>query len=316
MKRDSPRVPWFRKIVTVAAATLCWLAACKGCPYGERDHPDDRPTLGSVVVKSTGRVSFRGTEFSLDDAQLTERVKSVLTRTQVFSESGSQSARQSKGNISLEVQVLDDGASEHPEIGVRLRLRVSLRPEGASPARLNEDTVATGQVPLAQVDASDIGMSFQRLAERTAEDLLLAYAARQKLWVASAPEVTSALESRDTDLRVEALRIIGARKLHEAVPEILRLLSDEDEVIRDAALGAVVELREQTAVKALAESRQMRDVREMRKVLDAIATLGGEEASDYLAFVAETHDDEDLRAMAKEALRRLKRHSDILQTTK
>jgi len=40
----------------------------------------------------------------------------------------------------------------------------------------------------------------------------------------------------------------------------------------------------------------------MRKILDAIATLGGGEARDYLSFVAETHDDEEIRTMAAEAL--------------
>jgi HEAT repeat protein len=103
---------------------------------------------------------------------------------------------------------------------------------------------------------------------------------------------------------------------YEEVPDILGLLADEDEAVRDAALGALVEMRERSAVKALAESRPMRDVREMRKVLDAIATLGGREAMDYLAFVAETHDEEDIRAMAKEALERLKRRSETLSPTK
>jgi hypothetical protein len=54
----------------------------------------------------------------------------------------------------------------------------------------------------------------------------------------------------------------------------------------------------------------------MRKIVDAIATLGGSEARDYLSFVAETHDDEEIRAMAKEALERLLRHSEQKQPTK
>jgi hypothetical protein len=88
----------------------------------------------------------------------------------------------------------------------------------------------------------------------------------------------------------------------------LHLLSDEDENVRDAALGTLVALHERGAVKVLAQSRQMRDAREMRKILDAIATLGGREAQEYLSFVAETHDDEEIRDMAKAALDRLERH--------
>jgi HEAT repeat protein len=154
------------------------------------------------------------------------------------------------------------------------------------------------------------------LVARTAEDLLLTYTARLKLWEGDAQEIIGALRSADTEARVEALHILGARKMREQIPEVLRLLSDEDEGVRDAALGALVVLHERSAIKALAESHQMRDTREMRKILDAIATLGGSEARDYLSFVAETHDDEEIRAMAKEALDRLSRHDEPKQPTK
>ena len=34
----------------------------------------------------------------------------------------------------------------------------------------------------------------------------------------------------------------------------------------------------------------------MRKIIEAIAILGGQEADDYLSFVASSHDDEEIRA--------------------
>ena len=36
----------------------------------------------------------------------------------------------------------------------------------------------------------------------------------------------------------------------------------------------------------------------MRKIIEAIAILGGQEADEYLSFVAATHDDEDIRGEA------------------
>ena len=51
----------------------------------------------------------------------------------------------------------------------------------------------------------------------------------------------------------------------------------------------------------------MRDQREMRKILDAIAVLGGHEAAEYLGFVADGHDDPEIREMAAEAKKRLLR---------
>jgi HEAT repeat protein len=148
--------------------------------------------------------------------------------------------------------------------------------------------------------------AFQRLAARTTEDLLRTYVARQTLWSAGEAAIAQALLSGDGDLRLEAVRIVGARKLKAQLPTVIRLLSDSDEATRDAALGAVVALGERSAIKALADSRQMRDSYEMSKVVDAVASLGGQEAKDYLSFVAETHDDPDIRKMAEAALARLK----------
>jgi len=201
------------------------------------------------------------------------------------------------------------GSADALEMRVKIRLRVGVRPQGPSGARFAEDVTGVGEAPLATREARDVEAAIRRLAERTAADLAQAYAGRQKLWSADAQALARALAASDTDVRVEAMRVAGARRLRELVPAVVRLLGDEDENVRDAALGTLVAMGERSAIKALADSRQMRDAREMRKVLDAIASLGGREAKDYLGFVAETHDDEEIRVMAKEALGRLERRA-------
>ncbi len=45
----------------------------------------------------------------------------------------------------------------------------------------------------------------------------------------------------------------------------------------------------------------------MRKIIEAIAILGGQEADEYLSFVAATHDDDEIRAEAAAARARLQR---------
>jgi hypothetical protein len=45
----------------------------------------------------------------------------------------------------------------------------------------------------------------------------------------------------------------------------------------------------------------------MRKIIEAISILGGQEAEDYLSFVAATHDDDEIRAAAAAARARLAR---------
>jgi HEAT repeat protein len=116
-------------------------------------------------------------------------------------------------------------------------------------------------------------------------------------------------------MRLEAIRVAAARRLLDEVPTLVALLSDDEEAIRDAALGALVELRDPRAVPALTKAKSMKDRREVRKIIDALATLGGQEAADYLSFVADAHEDEEIRTMAKAALLRLRSRDPVKSAT-
>jgi hypothetical protein len=303
----------YAKILALAAFALCCsLPACKECGGRKPGDLAGHPSLAGIAVKAIAPTSFLGQEIQVDKTQLSEKAKKVLEDAEIFAAS---EPKRPAAQVSVEAEVFSAAGSDAPEIGAKVRLRITVRPGGA-PARFAEDVEAVGQVPFPQGDVAGARTAFQRLVERTVEDLLQAYVARQKLWEGSAQEIDLAFKSSDNDLRVEAVRIVAARSLREKIPAVLRLLSDEDENLRDAALGALVALRERSAVKVLAESRQMRDAREMRKILDAIATLGGREAQEYLSFVAETHDDEEIRKMAKEAMERLTRRAGSSRPTK
>ncbi len=226
--------------------------------------------------------------------------------SELFSKDEPSDKKRGQVDVAIALEIVVDDAVEAAEVGIKARLKISPRPSIAAMARYAEDTAALGQAPLGQTPASDLVAAFQRLAERTTEDLLRSYVARQKLWSADEPTIAKALLSGDGEARLEAIRVVGARRLKAQLPAVLRLLSDRDEATRDAALGAVVAMGDRSAIKALADSRQMRDSYEMSKVVDAVASLGGQEAHEYLSFVAETHDDSDIRKMAEAALARLK----------
>jgi len=263
--------------------------------------------LGKIVVKRAPGATVRGLSVQLDDARLVAKTKDVLERSGTFVANDASAAKRTSANVRIEAEVVSDGVSEDSEIGVKVRLKIEIHPATATTARYGEDAAAVGQAPLDKGQLSELAAAVQRLAERTTGDLLSAYVTRQKLWIADETEIARGLASKDGDLRLEAIRIAGPRKLKAHLPVRLRLLADEDEATRDAALGAVVAMGERSSIRALAESRQMRDSYEMSKVLDAVATLGGQEAKDYLSFVAETHDDSDIRAMAKASLERLRK---------
>ena len=309
----SPLRQVLANLVMLAALSYGLTSACKQRVPEAEGRTGDSPALGPVTLKPIPAVAFRGQELHIDQEELLAKVKTVLGQSQVFA-----AARPGRPAVvvSLEVVPFTEGSAEALEMDVNLRLRATIRPENSAPARFAEDVAAVGQAPLHTRDANEARAAFQRLAERTAEDLVQSYLARQTLWVSDGKQIAAALGSPDSDLRIEALRIVGARQLRELASSALRLLEDEDEGVRDAALGTLVALREPTAVKTLAASRQMRDTREMRKILDAMATLGGAEAQDYLAFVAENHDDEEIRVMAKAALDRMARRVNMGKTTR
>ena len=218
-----------------------------------------------------------------------------------------------RANITVGVESAEVGQKGVVRAGVRVRL--DTRPSDA-PGAVDEELSAGGE-QIYEVSSEDARRRLtQQLAERTIADLLAGFVARARLRTAPAAEVHAAIAGQaqadggSPALREEAIRVAGARGMRQEVPVLLPLLQSESEALRDAALGALIALRERRAVTELTRSRSLRDRHEMRKILEAIAILGGDEARDYLSFVAESHDDQEIRELATEAKGRLERHHD------
>jgi hypothetical protein len=209
------------------------------------------------------------------------------------------------------VTVAGEIALETAEVGKRgvarvaVRLRFRTRPADTRGA-LEDELAAAGEQDYAVRPGLDRQALVQELATRTTTDLIAGLLARKRLWRAPAAEVHAALTGDGgVGLREEAIRVVGARELREEVPTVLGLLNDSEETIRDAALGTLLVLKDERAVHELTSSRSLGDKREMRKIVEALAVLGGDEAREYLGFVADAHDDAEIRALAADARRRL-----------
>jgi hypothetical protein len=109
----------------------------------------------------------------------------------------------------------------------------------------------------------------------------------------------------DPDLRGVAIQLAGLRKEKAAVPILVEMLKDPDGEVRDRAIGALIEIGDKSAVKPLAASATFQDTYELGKILEAVASLGGDEAKSYLSFVAAGHQNEIIRGEAKVALSHL-----------
>lgn len=113
--------------------------------------------------------------------------------------------------------------------------------------------------------------------------------------------------SAANEIRAEAMRVAALRKDRAAVPRLIALLRSDDGKTRDRALGALVEIGDRRAVKPITELAKFQDVVELPKVIDAMGSLGGEEARAYLEFVLSAHDDSEIKQLAQAALQRLDR---------
>jgi hypothetical protein len=224
----------------------------------------------------------------------------------------------------VEIQIALDGA-EIEQKGVaraRVRLHLETRPADA-PGALVETIEATGEQtydipPRAPAKGAGKGAPpappkeplYEGLVQRVAGDLLADVVARSRVAHGGPDAIHAALAADGGTLRLEAIRAVGEQHVSAEVPRLLALLDDPEETTRDAALGALIALGDRRAVTALTRSRSLRDRRELGKIIEALSALGGQEADDYLAFVASSHDDEDIRAQATAARARLLRRAD------
>lgn len=285
-------------------ALLLAIAAGPACRRKAATGPQQPPLrLGEVTIRAEGG------DASLDDARLAERLRAA------FQTSGLITAADAGDTIPV-VRVVGRLATELVEADHKglcraaVSLAITTRPSDA-PGALNEEITAGGEEKFDVDPAIDRRAIAAKLAERTAVDLLGAYLQRTRLRWAPATEVHVALATEAaTPLREEAARQVGVRQLREEAPRLLALLDDPDERTRDAALGALIALHDTRAVAKLTRDRSLSDRHEMLKILDAISQIGGEEAAEYLAFVADSHDDADIRQAAREARDRLQRRVD------
>jgi hypothetical protein len=314
------------RLARLVAATL-GLLACRRpavAPPAAPEAAPPAPALGPVILHDLTESADAPT--ALDLAPLQDRLRARLLASRLFAELPDAAAAGSGAVVRLHGEIALDGAQVEDRGVARatVHLKLDTRPSDA-PGAIEEDLAgegeqvypivtprrrpkgAKGPATAASPTAEEKRALFAKLVERVASDLIDGFTARERLRTANPAAIHAALRSDGGDLQEPAIRIAGERKLRDEVPILLELLDNPNESVRDAALGALIQIGDRRAVTTLTKSRSLRDRREMRKILEAIATLGGDEALDYLSFVAASHEDEEIRAIAAAAKGRLER---------
>ena len=304
----------------LGALTLLLAIACR---HAAPPPPPPPPVLGTISVQLGA--TDDGVPPPVDVQAVRAAVGERLLATGLFSRPpGTASPTAASAASGTRADVVVRVAGETAEVGAagearaRVALIIESRPpdapgafavtlDGAGSQRYTARTKRGGNGGAGTGGVATAAAAETALAIRIAGDLVDGFVARRRLHDGPPSAVHAALAADGGELRDEAIHAAGERRLHEEAPRLLKLLDDPDERTRDAALGALIALGDRRAVTALTRSRSLRDRREMRKIIEAVSILGGQEADDYLSFVAASHDDDDIRAAAASARERMLR---------
>ena len=214
--------------------------------------------------------------------------------------------------IELRSDVVEDLRTSRGAVRIGVRARIeALGRSGPAPLALAEHQgMAEAGFALGEQDGARAAAA--RMVRRVVEDVACDLGRRvglRRLDPRQLERMLAGEAGSDPDLRVEAVRVTGERKLASAVPALIRLLQDDDDELRDAAIGALRLIGDQRAVGPLGRLVPFADVDELPKIIDAIGTIGGPEATAYLEFVAGSHPSAELKAQAQKALEAMARRA-------
>jgi hypothetical protein len=281
-----PRIlpPWRRRAAIVALGLLA-----NACPRQPGPAAPQRVALGELAVYDR----TPGAEQVVTASELLAQVRHHLKQRAITPSTGSTNEviydlRMELGLRSAEggAVALASAAARPRRDGVPLRGdAVERLPAGDAPRALRRDALL-------------------RAVGRVLDDL----AFQARLAVAAPAALARALGQEKSPQRLAAaIEIAALRRARETVAPLIALLEDERPEIADRAIGALVEIGDRRAVKALAKAANFSDTARLAKVIDAVGTLGGDEAASYLEFVVSGNEDADIRNLAREALERMRR---------
>jgi hypothetical protein len=281
------------------------LAVLLSCgPFGckRAREASGRPTVISIDVTD------RSPEPVFSSDAVVARASAALGKEHVFDVALKGDAHSQGWRCTVEIAAAKDEGGASGSV-LRALSVVECKPVGAAGADVLSAR-AMADKPVSDKDGSLAPqVKMRELGLRLVEDTVLLLVRQQSLRTGPTAAVVTALQDPDADVRRQAVRAAAWRRLREAVPPLVALLSDPQEDLRDMALGALTDIGDPAAVKAITARVKFSDVEELRKIIDPIAAMGGEEARTFLEFVGSGHEDPEIRKMAHLALERMDRRA-------
>ena len=197
--------------------------------------------------------------------------------------------------------MIKDRKSGHWLMMVTAQAQVSWLDRGTDPAPVVKVAI---ERDLGPGKPGGDGQPVMEAAAATVATMARALSAEERVRSGPPEELRKALAGDDDDLRLWALELARERKPRDLVDDIGKLLGSKDPDVRERALGALLSIGDPRAAGAIADHARTDDLQFLRNAIDAVAALGGQDAIDWLEFLAGGHSDPDIRAQAGRALER------------
>jgi hypothetical protein len=287
-----------RAVLLLLGGTALVAAGC-----ARRPAPPARPIL--VDVQIVDRTPAGGPA-RVDVGRLREEVLRIHREAGIFAAALGRAPQPGEEPWRMRLELgLDEDARDGRGLA-RAAVVIRLEPIGGPPDAPRLETQGGAEQPYA-LAAPDINAVYARLVGQLTSDLLRGLLARARLRKADVPTLVAAIGSAELEVRLGAIAAAAERRERGAVPALIERLGDSEELVRDRTLGALIEIGDRRAVKPLVAQTRFQDLDTMHKIIEAVASLGGDEARSYLELVASGHEDREVRDQAREALDRLRR---------
>lgn len=307
---------------------LMLLALGAGC---KRQGPAERPPLAVRVVRVQVE---QGEDWAglgaqaLSADELTEAARAGLVRAGVRVDPAPQQPQPGDFTLQMELALKrvtpKAGAADAGHERLRALAAGQLRARSSASALDYDSAVAAQKAPelarlqhvgvverpLAGTQDADAA-AWAQLARRAISESAHTLGEQLQLLGSPSPQLLLVVADAkaESDVRGIAAQLLALRREPAAVPALIALIKEKELApgLRDQAIGALVELGDRRAVRPLLDSARFNDEVEMGKVVEAVATLGGEEARSYLQFVISSHSDPRIKSEAQAALAHLQK---------
>ncbi len=274
-------------------------------------HTDAGPARGARETAVIGDIAIRRVDppagkAEVKDKDLAGAIASVLSGSKAFAASQAE-VPEGRTGVPAKVTVNITYDSVNAPKGRSIVCAVEAAIEWQGGERLTPRENVLTERPLAAADQKRAPLIVGQMIEQSVTEAARGLVAKEELRQGDDSAVLAGLDSLDPDEVLWSLELVADRRLRPAFERALSLLQAKDAGVRAAALRALVALKDPRAVEPLAKMANFSNPEELRMVIEAVSAIGGDEAAEFLEYVATGHSDADLRSRAREGLERIGR---------